>query len=212
MRAVVDNDVLFKVACYAITDEVLLTYVAGPIGYLAVARFVLPRKLARVALRTSRANAEASLTACLERCQELEPSRSEQELAADLELAAQRAGLRLDVGESQLCAISIRRDIGMLLTGDKRGIVAIDRLVDAHVEIRALGGRIHCLEQLVGSALRRSGFDRIHRAVCSEPDVDRALTICFACGGGETGLDNVLAGLESYINALRAKARGVLST
>jgi len=41
VRAIVDNDVLLKVACYGVADGVLFAYVGGRIGYLAVARFVL---------------------------------------------------------------------------------------------------------------------------------------------------------------------------
>jgi hypothetical protein len=211
MRAIVDNDVLLKVACYGIVDAVLFAYVGGAVGCLAVARFVLTGRLDRIGLRGSPAAAKERLMACLGRCDQLEPTAIEQQFAADLELTAQRAGLRLDTGESQLCAMAIQRRIPMLLTGDKRAIAAIERLADGENRLRSLDGSIHCLEQLIASALEESGMEVIRRAICTEPGVDKALAICFACSADAAQLESVLEGLDSYIRELRAYARRVMS-
>jgi hypothetical protein len=213
LTAVVDNDVVFKIACYGIVDALLFSYVgdSARVGFLGVARFVLARKLRRSNLRGSLVAAQEALTGCLERCEELEPTPDEQRLAAEFELAAQRAGLRLDTGESQLCAIAIVRDVPMLLTGDKRAIVAIERLLDGEQRLGPLQGRVHCIEQLAVLALRQSGIDVVCSAVCAEPEVDLVLSICCSCSGSGTAVETALEGLDSYIRALRAEAGRVLS-
>ncbi len=60
----------------------------------------------------------------------MEPTDREVAFATNLELTAQRAGLQLDVGESQLVAIVIERAIATFDTGDKRAIVSLEKRSD----------------------------------------------------------------------------------
>jgi hypothetical protein len=72
---------------------------------------------------------------------------------------------------------------------------------------------VRCLEQLFLHLLTldANDFDSIVAAVCAEPEVDRAITICFACNsGGAAGPNDVATGLESYIRDLRTSAPGML--
>ncbi|HUY08601.1 MAG TPA: hypothetical protein VMW80_04015 [Candidatus Dormibacteraeota bacterium] len=141
----------------------------------------------------------------------LEPTATEQELAADFESVAQGRGLSLDVGESQLCAIVIERGVRFLITGDKRAVVSIDRLLDDEWRLEALKGRIRCLEQLVKHLLSDGPrFSGVREAICSEPAVDTALTMCFGCWGAGSTLGAVIEALDSYIRDLRSRAARVL--
>ena len=214
MNAVTDNDVLFKVACYGLLDEIIGEHRANEddIGVLGAARFVIPQKIRRATLQGGSESAVERLLMFIDGAEELEPTDEEQQLAADLELCAQRCAVNLDTGESQLCAVSAMRLVKSLLTGDKRAIRAIEVLLDQETRLHAIRAKVWCLEQLVASALEANDQDVIRNAVCSEPAVDKTLTICFSCSSA-TGAqaEAVLAGLRSYIGDLRTQATRVLA-
>jgi hypothetical protein len=213
MNAVVDNDILFKGVCYGILGDLLAAHNNGDgaIGILGAARFVIPKKIQRAKLQGSAESAEKQLMTFFSQFCILEPTTDEQVLAAEFELAGQKLGVALDVGESQLCAIVATRIIPLLLTGDKRAIIAIEKLLGNGAKLEALCGKIRCLEQVLVSALGRTEVARMRLAVCAEPEVDKVVTICFACSSQEVSRDEVMNGLHSYINDLRLKANRVLA-
>jgi hypothetical protein len=213
MKAAIDNDILFKGACYGLLSELIASTCSGAevIGVLGSARFVVPKKIEKSKLRRNGAAALAIFFEFLHRTEALEPTDDEQNMAADLELAAQRLGVNLDSGESQLCAILVCRVLPWLLTGDKRAIIALERLINADARLISICGKIKCLEQLVHDALTNRDHVAFRNAVCLEPDVDKALAICFSCTGKSVVLANVLEGLQSYIRSLRTEAIRVLS-
>jgi hypothetical protein len=141
----------------------------------------------------------------------VEPTEEEQRLAAAIELLAQREGLWFDSGESQLCAVLITRAVPQLVTGDKRAIAALERLLDLEHRLDTAQGRVWCLEQLIWLLIDRTGIQQVRAAVCAEPHVDRALAMCFSCGSGIESAETVLEGLASYIRHLREMARRVLA-
>ena len=117
----------------------------------------------------------------------------------------------MDAGESQLCAVSITRNIPALLTGDKRAISALEHLIDREPRTATLTGKVYCLEQLFTSLLSTTDIGTLKKAVCRQPIVDRALAMCFSCSTGTTQRDAVLQGLSSYTESLRTVARRVLA-
>jgi hypothetical protein len=144
----------------------------------------------------------------------LEPSDEELGTAAELEQLAQRAGLELDIGESQLAAIAANRGIASLDTGDKRAVRGLEALIDHSRTCALLCGRVRCLEQLLARAINDTPheLDAIAQAVCAEPDVDITASICFSCySDAALRLSEVIACFESYIAALRAQAPRVLA-
>lgn len=206
MVAAFDNDVICKGACYgllAIFAE-SLNLAFGDIGVLGTARFVVRKKIQRTALERDQNAALDDLAALLTNCIFLDPTEGELLLAADFELAAQRQGLALDTGESQLCAMVVERPLHLLITGDKRAIEALEALLAFQPRLLDMCGRVRCLEQVVLAVVRVGGAAAVRVAVCREPDVDKALTNCFSCSFPELNLDDVVLGLESYINAIRA--------
>jgi hypothetical protein len=213
MRAAIDNDILFKGACYGLLVDLVSTVCPanGAVGVLGSARFVLPKKIAGSALRRDHASVLQALFEFLGRATVLEPLGGEQDMAADLELAAQELGVSLDAGESQLCAIMVHRLLPLLFTGDKRAITALERLLDADPRLVPIAGKVMCLEQAFVLALARDGCDTWRRAVCAEPGVDKALTICFSCHSESVPEQSHRDGLQSYISALRCVAARVLA-
>jgi hypothetical protein len=212
MKAAIDNDILFKGACYGLLNE--LTSTASGIesaGVLGSAKFVVSKKIEKNKLRRNGAVALADFLQFLSRTEALEPTDSEQNMAADLELAAQKLGINLDSGESQLCAILVHRVLQLLLTGDKRAIGAMEKLIDADPRLQPLCGKVRCLEQLVHDALANGDHGTFRSAVCSEPEIDKALAICFSCTNHSIEIESVIEGLQSYIRSLRTEASRVLS-
>jgi hypothetical protein len=207
MNAAIDNDVLLKGACYGLLEDLIWSGSSKDVvGVLGTARFVVPARINKAKLNRDRAFALRAFSTFLARAVVLEPSTEEQEFAADLELAAQGAGANLDVGESQLCAIVVNRLLPLLVTGDKRAIVAIEALLDADTRLAGICGRVKCFEQVVVESVAQKGCSDFRLAVCAEPSVDKALSICFSC---KTQIDSdaiVLEGLQSYIQDLRRRA------
>lgn len=210
MRAVADNDILLKGACYGLLSALISTVSGeGPVGVLGASRFVIPKRISRHGLRGNPAVAEAHFTDFLKKNEVVEPSADEQQMAAILEETAQRLSLNLDAGESQLVAILVARSLHCFLTGDKRAIASIDALLDSDSRLAPIIGKIRCLEQLITVALGTLDMD-LRSAICAEPSVDKTLTICFSCSSKDGDLATILAGLASYIADLRTKASRVL--
>ena len=213
MDAIVDNDILFKVASFDLFDELILTNCEHrtSIGILGAARYVVPKKIRSNADAKIATAANAAFQAFLAVAQIIEPTEDEQMMAADFELAAQRNAVALDSGESQLCAVLITRALSMLLTGDKRAICALEILLDTDARLNALIGKIRCLEQLVLQLLSVDNYSRIRVTICRRPEVDKTLTICFSCRVEAATLEGISEGLKSYINDLRSRASRIIS-
>ena len=210
MRALIDNDVLLKGSCFGLLRR-LVGRSPAETGVLSACRYVLPRKIRRLRTGEAANAAVVELTEYLDLAAELEPTERESRLAAELEFRAQVAGLDLDVGESQLCAMAVMRAVPALLTGDKRAILGLERLVEHEPRIGAVAGRVYCLEQLFAPLLPTLDVGMVREVVCREPIVDRALANCFSCSGTAARTETVAEGLTSYIESIRAGARRVLA-
>lgn len=211
MNTLVDNDVLIKGSCYGLLSELILGVTPlNTVGVLGSARFVVPERIRRSHLRANYARAVQIFMDFLTHTSVIEPTTEEQQMAADLELAAQQVGLNLDSGESQLCAVVSMRLLPLLLTGDKRAIAAIDKLLDGDSRLYSVAGKVMCLEQLFVVLLSSTSGDGLRSTVCAEPEVDKALSNCFSCFGSVVSTDSHLEGLNSYIQNLRRLAARVL--
>jgi hypothetical protein len=211
MNVLADNDILKKGSCFRLLDA-LVGAERASVGVLGESRFVLPKKIRKARLNGSPEDAIAELEAFIADAKIIEPTEEEQRFAAVLELLAQRQGLSFDSGESQLCAVLVTRGVPKLLTGDKRAITALERLLDLESRLEPARGRIQCLEQLVRILIDRIGVDGVRAAVCAEPNVDRALSICFSCGRDTCARESVLEGLASYIRDVRDVSARVLAS
>lgn len=172
LHCAVDNDVVFKAVCYDLASGlwpgVGATY---RVGVLGAARYVVSDVIDRGGIPRDKAAAREALAALLAVVSELEPTGAELTLAAELELVAQRAGLSLDAGESQLCAMVIERRVSMLDTGDKRAVRSLEKMLDAADRLRELCGKVRCLEQLFRALIDdAAAFERAANVVCSELD------------------------------------------
>ncbi len=204
----VDNDLVLKAACY---DLAANFWPSARVAVLGAARYVVPKAIERGRARDAAAALKA-LEQLLAESTALEPSDREVALAAEIEVVAQREHLSIDTGESQLGAIVIERAIAVLETGDKRAIRGLEQVLPHVAEACALAGKVRCFEQIVLRALNHVAFEEAAHAVCAEPDVDKAMSICFSCYSDATATEaSTRQGLESYISALRQDAPRVLA-
>lgn len=206
-----DNDVVLKATCFGLASSFWRT---KRVGVLGAARYVLAKRVHRVGLMREVADAQDDLDIFFASASVLEPTDDERQLAASLEAEAQRRGLEVDVGESQLCAMVARRGISELDTGDKRAISGLEHLLDDFDDLDGLCGRIRCLEQLVAELLSAgmTAHD-ISQAVCSEPKLDKTLSIIFSCYSDASTDDATVNGaLDQYIESLRGEAPRLMAT
>lgn len=206
----IDNDILFKGACYGLLASLVRALPFRPCSYgvLGAARFMLPKRLRKRPPGAGSAAAIKELMRFLEGAVVLEPNASEVKLAAALERDALTRGLQMDSGESQLCAVVISRTMRALATGDKRAISAIGIVLANEPK---MVGRVYCLEQLCARLITSGAGPLVRDAVCANPTVDIALTNCFACTSPEVHESQWLEGLNSYLQAIRSTAGSTLA-
>ena len=208
-RGALDNDLLFKGACYLLLAEMIAATpaVVEECGILGAAKYVVAN-----ALRTRNLNAAlAYFEEHFEKFVLLEPTDQESSVAADIELEAQRRGLQLDGGESLLFAIVELRALAFLGTGDKRAISAMEQIVRGRPTHDWWRGRALCLEQILLRVLSLGDVGKIQEQVCAVAGADKAISICFSCTARSGNVDSWRAGLESYISDLRKVAPTILA-
>jgi len=103
----------------------------------------------------------------------------------------------------------LTRGISTLVTGDKRAIAALDRLLAIRGESERMTKRVLCLEQLLLRLLRR--VPAVRDAVCQEPRLDTALTLCFSCSSPDVAATSWTEGLNSYVCDVRRSAPMLLA-
>jgi hypothetical protein len=204
----VDNDVVAKAVRYGLADQF---WNDTSVGVLGAARFVIAKSFERE--NVDRETARKDLDTFLARASVVEPTANEVDLAAEVELVAQREGLLLHGGESQLSAIAVERGVASFETGDKHAIAALEQLLE-HVDwIARLSGKVRCLEQIVLRLVSRTECEPIALAVCAEPRVDVTLSICFSCfSDPPVSCESAVDCLESYVAALRSDAPRILAS
>ena len=206
-----DNDVILKAVRYGATE--LFWPSTTRLGVLGAGKYVVAGRIKREKLEDRKATIKDDLTAFLGRAEVLEPSEHEVNRAAELEREAQKRSLPLDAGESQIAAMVVERAIALMSTGDKRAIASFEQLLEAAPWLMQLCGRVRCLEQVALAVARDDGaFETLVLCVCSDPEADNTLSICFSCySGGDPRRGAVEEGLVSYIEALRGDAPQVLA-
>lgn len=205
MNTLLDNDILYKASCYRLLTSLVkaIPLAAPKVGILGAASFVILKKIERNTKLKDNQRAKDYLNNALSALIILEPTADELSLAAELEYVAQQNSLNIDQGECQLCAIAVIRAVPFLGTGDKRAIKALEPLSNHCSQLKKLHQKILCLEQLFYRLMSIESPESIKAAVCSEPIVDKALAICFACSRDDSNIQQWLEGLMSYMADLR---------
>jgi hypothetical protein len=207
----VDNDVLLKSSCYDLATDLteILTGGGRDVAGLALAKFVLKRKIEKSGKIANRPRATKALDTVLASISVLEPDNTELGLAAQYEEHALSAGYAFDSGESQLLAVLVNRTAKAMVTGDKRAVAATWQLATDLKIVPALAGRLGCFEQVMLGICGKKGGPAVAASVCVEPAVDKAMSICFGCSS-TFDEQNMRQGLQSYIEHLRGTSGELL--
>jgi hypothetical protein len=202
-----DNDVILKTCAYRCHEELMALTTIGDVApsLLNIAPFTLRSRVGSKSGLSNPDAAAAALEELLSRALLVEPTTDEIDFAAELEELATSKALEFDTGESQLVAILLKRGAPLLLTGDKRAIIAL-----AGIGLTEAEGRVACLEQLFALILDHIPYMEIRARICAEASADKALTACFACAADAVTVDDVIAGLDSYTNDLRKRSATML--
>ncbi len=205
-----DNDLLLKAAAFSLSGPAKAVFDSKTLDcqILSSAKYVLLQLLATKRAFTEQNKVKFELGALLDSFIELDLSDAELQIAASLEQLAISNNVELDAGESQLLAARISRDQGLLVTGDKRAISAIELLSD-HMNIPEKF--LVCFEQFMMSILHQMEFQELRARVCANAVADKAVAICFSCNSCCQGEANVIEALNSYIYHLRKSAPRVLT-
>lgn len=194
-----DNDIVLKTCAWKLIDRLLaVTAAIGSTSCLVVARYSIRSRLKRWRSLGDLEAASDCFEAHVDLIDWIEPTDAEIDLAADFETHALKLGRELDPGESQLAAIAIMRASRLMVTGDKRAIVAL-----AEVAAGGLDGRVACMEQVLATLCETTGADAVRNGVCSEPGADRTAAVAFSCNGASS---DARSALSSYIGHLRTSA------
>lgn len=196
----VDNDILIKLAHWDLLEALPPAFGCS---WSDVAR------LRSIRFRASRADKKlfatpasgATLASFLDQSQDIpEP---------DLVVIEALAGVEhLDIGEVELIAACARYSDALLLTGDKRCLLALSQPQFSNVVVR-VAGRIHCLEQCLDRISRHLGAEETIARMGPHKDIDTAVRAILGSNGcTEATLGE---GLASYIKALRHQTGDLLA-
>ena len=202
-RVLFDVDVAWKVCAYSAAQSFINATgtESTPSCMLAVTPFVLRSLSKRQPGVDSAPDLDQQVDDLISNAGLVNPTPEEIAFAEDLEERAARLALEFDVGESQLLSVLVHRNAELLLTGDKRAIRAMHVL-----DVSDIDGRIAALEQVFATMIGANGLSPLRDAVCANPRVDRAMTICFACASPTVTAGDVNAALASYVRNLRAES------
>jgi hypothetical protein len=202
-----DNDILHKLAAFALWEEARAVLTVGPkqVLLLPTAPFVLGLKDPATAVNRHG-------TALASRLQKTVAASGTVEESPAVEDQVALAGvLGIDQGEAILIALASRSPPSVLLTGDKRSLRALATEPTCAPIVEHLAGRVVVLEQVVRAIVSTYPFEIIRDKVVPAVAVDTAIRAVWGSGALAKRAD-VLAGLEAYIQDLRGQTGGLLRT
>ena len=138
-----------------------------------------------------------------QKCQKVEADNS-------IEFALLNKVKNIDEGEAALIAATADKDIFWLTTGDKKCLKALATDPNLESVCKRLCGRVICLEQIILKLIEVKGFKFVRDRVLPMVSCDKSLQICFGFSSPAYEED-VIAGLNSYINEVRQQAPNLLA-
>jgi hypothetical protein len=110
----------------------------------------------------------------------------------------------IDPGEADLFALLVERPAHLLMTGDKRAILALASVDTLGPLCKSICGRVICLEVAIQHLIREKGMDSIAHAIAPLRKYNRMIGAVFS-SGENTSEQDCLAGLSSYVKDLVRK-------
>lgn len=202
-----DNDIIHKLVAFQLFDEAIA------ISELQIDKTslrVLPtaKHFFRGKQKKNGASPDPILTAVIELVSGCASAIYDVDDAVAQELAELKQVEGIHEGEQTLIVATRSQTDFLLLSGDKncmRGLAAIPEPI-----YRRLCGRVICLEQIILKLIEVKGFMFVRDRVLPMASFDKSLKICFGLVTPATE-ENVIAGLNSYINDIRQQVPNLLA-
>lgn len=193
MIILADNDIIYKLACFDLLQELITFFGCNPQDIHVLSTF-------KYQLRKNKKFRQNPVVVA--RCEAFLASVSEAPVAATPNLEKFTG---LDTGEQILFAVMIEQyESNRLITGDKRALELVGKLAaNDHVLLEQLSGRVECLEGILLGMIDLFGFDAVNAKVTDFDGVDGVCQIAF--GKGRTR-EHAEEALRSWLNGLRGTA------
>lgn len=203
-RLLMDNDALLKLARYDLLEESICVLDCGKenVFVLAAAKYALLPNNNRLK-RCREEESALRLEKFLNTSTTLQTDAVNSEYMDKLNIVP-----AIDAGEAVLFAAGASNPNSLVLTGDKRALLALSGSNQLQSISEELAGRILTLEQLI-LRLIKTHFVKVQENIRSKSDVDKALTIAFGVSA-PSSLISVQEALSSYVTHLEKQTRELL--
>jgi len=213
VAVLIDNDVVIKLARMdAYLDAISgMGFVPHQVASLKpMLRHMGRYDQRRTARFTDDGTEAARLFAVLQSIVEIEMTRQEAAISAQIMKAVLSAGLDFDEGELAMCVVAVSRGRLEFCTADKRALKSLPQVEALWKDLGKLRGRCICFEQVFEYLCQKHGLARVAQAVKTCPTTDKAIKAIFdyTAKGGQ---DLFLRGLQIVIeDRISQHARGWL--
>jgi hypothetical protein len=195
-----DNDIVIKLSAFDLFDEAIavLNLDWTQLQVISTAQYTFRGK-SYIAQYSEPVCQKA--IAITQKCQKVMVENS-----LEAELLNGFAGI--DIGEAALIVATRSQTDFLLLSGDKNCITQLAAIPEQIY--KRLCGRVICLEQLILKLIEVKGFVFVCDRVLPMVSCDKSLQICFGYSSSASE-ENVIVGLNSYINDIRQQAPNLLA-
>lgn len=204
MTAYFDNDIIHKLAACDLTAIALAVLdISDPI-VLPTTKYKFLLKDPVKGEKRYGAIVHQRISALIRSASEIaeEPDNGEQDLLTGIH--------DIDQGEAILFSFASRNPNAVLVTGDKRSLIALAGDASCASIVSRLEGRVLCFEQVVRGAIDSTDFQTVCQRVAPAVACDKTMQVVFS-QGVLTSEVNAQAALKSYIDDLRRGTGGLLS-
>jgi hypothetical protein len=200
-----DNDITYKLVAFQLFDEAIATLQIdkNSLQVLPTAKFFFQRKQ-----KKKGASPDEFLAVVIELVSSCVSVIADVNDTVTEELNQLRQVEGIDEGEAALIVATRSQTDFLLLSGDKRCMRGLARIPEQIY--KRLCGRVICLEQIILKLIEVKGFVFVRDRVLPMVSCDKSLQICFGVSSPATE-ENVIEGLNSYINDIRQQAPNLLA-
>jgi hypothetical protein len=200
-----DNDITHKLVAFQLFDEAIATLQIdkNSLQVLPTAKFFFQRKQ-----KKKGASPDEFLAVVIELVSSCVSVIADVNDTVTEELNQLRQVEGIDEGEAALIVATRSQTDFLLLSGDKRCMRGLAKIPEQIY--KRLSGRVICLEQIILKLIEFQGFEFVRDRVLPMVSCDKSLQICFGVSSPATE-ENVIEGLNSYINDIRQQAPNLLA-
>jgi hypothetical protein len=200
-----DNDITYKLVAFQLFDEAIATLQIdkNSLQVLPTAKFFFQRKQ-----KKKGASPDEFLAVVIELVSSCVSVIADVNDTVTEELNQLRQVEGIDEGEAALIVATRSQTDFLLLSGDKRCMRGLARIPEQIY--KRLSGRVICLEQIILKLIEVKGFVFVRDRILPMVSCDKSLQICFGVSSPATE-ENVIEGLNSYINDIRQQAPNLLA-